>query len=168
MKTTWRWIISLKAPFDRQMPGKLTGIYPSDSVQIGTGENRSRKQCRQFSVEMAPHNAWKNENESKISRTSVPLYEIISRYGVRTYGLFHVQISAENACANGLWNGVCHRSKQGKTIGFSARRRGDGGFWGTSPIPLSYNHSISITVYRYILKDRQYYAVGLLLFLEET
>ena len=167
MKTTQRWIISLKAPFDRQMPGKLTGIYPSDSVQIGTGENRSRKQCRQFGVKMAPCNARKNENGSKISRTSVPLYEIISRYGVRTYGLFHVQISAENACANGLWNGVCHRSKQGKTKGFSARRRGVGGFWGTSPIPLAYacrNQSISITVYHYILKDRQLNVAGLLLF----
>ena len=43
-----------------------------------------------------------------------------SRTAYRTYGLFHVQISAENTCSNGLWKGVCHRSKQGKTIGFSA------------------------------------------------
>ena len=47
-----------------------------------------------------------------------------SRYSVRTYGLFQVQFSAANICSNGLRYGVCHRSKQGKTIGFSARRRG--------------------------------------------
>ena len=147
MKTTQRWIIFLKAPSDRQMPRKLTGICPSDSVQIGTGENRSRKQYRQFGVEMVPHNARKNENESKISRTSVPLYEIISRYGVRTYGLFHVQISAENACANGLWNGVCYRNKQGKTIGFSARRRGGRRILGHIPNPLGIRMSQSEYIY---------------------
>ena len=167
MKTTRCWIISLKAPSDRQIARKLTGICPSDSVQIGTGEHRSRKECRQFRMILAPYIARKNETGLSISRTYVLLYETNSRYGVRTYGLFHVQISAENTCSNGLWNGVCHRSKQGKTIGFSARRRGDGGFWGTSPIPLAYacrNQSISITVYHYILKDRQLNVAGLLLF----
>ena len=149
------------------MPGKLTDIYPSDPVQNGTGDQRSRKQCRQFGTKMAPHNAQKNENGLPTSRTYVLLYEMNSRYSVRTYGLFQVQFSAANICSNGLRYGVCHRSKQGKTIGFSARRRGDGGFWGTSPIPLAYacrNQSISITVYHYILKDRQLNVAGLLLF----
>ena len=120
MKTTRRWIISSKAPSDRQMIRKPTGIYPSDSVQIGIEENRSRKQCRQFGVKMTPHNAQKNENGLPTSRTYVLLYEMNSRYSVRTYGLFQVQFSAANICSNGLRYGVCHRSKQGKTIGFSA------------------------------------------------
>ena len=43
----------------------------------------------------------KMKMELKISRTFVPLYEFVSRYSVRTYGLFHVQMSAENICFNG-------------------------------------------------------------------
>ena len=120
MKTTQRWIIFLKAPSDRQMPRKLTGICPSNSIKIGTGENRLRKQCRQFGVKMTPHNAQKNENGLPASRTYVLLYQRNSRYSVRTYGLFHTHMSAENICSNRFGNGVCHRSKQGKTIGFSA------------------------------------------------
>ena len=50
---------------------------------------------------------------------------------------------------------VSQCNKQGKTIGFSARRQGDGVFWGTSPIPLKhrmyeFGDPIDIiTVYRY-------------------
>lgn len=56
----------------------------------------------------------------RISRTYVLLYQRNSRYSVRTYGLFHTHMSAENISSNRFGNGVCHRSKQGKTIGFSA------------------------------------------------
>ena len=159
MGTTQCWIISLKAPSDRQMPRKLTGICPSDSVQIGTGENRSRKQCRQFGVEMAPHTT---HGKMKMDRkTAVRPYRCTRSFLGAVYertAYFMFRSQRRMPVPTWLWNGVCHRNKQGKPIGFSARRRGDGGFWGTSPIPLAYacrNQSISITAYHYILKDRR-------------